>query len=464
MELEMKQTKRWLSATMAGVMMCGLLAGCGGGDDQTADTGKTDSQDGASSGAADKTVVKVQWIGDFKADDATDPISGETNKGLHVLEEEFEKQHPDIDVQFVLMGWDDYQKKTQSMMIAGECDVYQAPGIAALADQGLLEPLQPYIDRDSFDLGVYIDGQVDGWKCAAPEDTEQQIYGLPMIGDTRFIIYDKQIFDEWGVPYLSETPTPEEVLEAAKKMTGKNPVSGKDNYGVFHKGTDAADAAMNLNEYYGGTWGEGIRAKDMKVNFDTPEMKKAFEFIKELNQYAPAGVMANQGGEMFGTADNNIAINMRANPAVINNVEAQGLNDRYAVARLYINADKGHGGMFAGSPVVIAQSSKVKDAAWEYVKFTGSEFFMNYFWENQRNEGLPVLKAALEISEVKSNANVTAMLNSMPYLWTPRYTYRAGQAHNNLITAIEDYTLNNVPVAEALAKAQKETDEWIAAQ
>ena len=285
-----------------------------------------------------------------------------------------------------------------------------------------------------------------------------------MIGDTRFIIYDKQIFDEWGVPYLSETPTPEEVLEAAKKMTGKNPVSGKDNYGVFHKGTDAADAAMNLNEYYGGTWGEGIRAKDMKVNFDTPEMKKAFEFIKELNQYAPAGVMANQGGELFGTADNNIAINMRANPAVINNVEAQGLNDRYAVARLYINADKGHGGMFAGSPVVIAQSSKVKDAAWEYVKFTGSEFFMNYFWENQRNEGLPVLKAALEISEVKSNANVTAMLNSMPYLWTPRYTYRAGQAHNNLITAIEDYTLNNVPVADALAKAQKETDEWIAAQ
>lgn len=453
----MKNKKRLLCAALAGVMLCGLLSGCGG---------KTEEPPASNGGepAAERTVVKVQWIGDFKAEDSTNPISGETSKGLHVLEEAFEAEHQDIDVQLVLMGWDDYQKKTQSMMIGGECDVYQAPGIAALAEQDLLEPLQPYIDRDNYDLSVYIDGQVDGWKCAAPGDEQAEIYGMPMIGDTRFIIYDKQIFDEWGVPYLSENPTPEEILEAAKKMTGTNPVTGKENYGAFHKGTDAMDAAMNLNEYYGGTWGEGIRTQGMKVNFDTPEMAKAFEFIKELNKYAPDGVMANQGGELFGTPDNNIAINMRANPAFITNINAMGLSDRYAVARLFVNPDTGKGGLFAGSPAVIAKSSQVKDAAWEWLKFTGSETFMNYFWENQKNEGLPVLKAALDIDTVKADSNVTAMLNTMPYLWTPRYTYRAGQAKNNLVIAIEDYTLNNADLATVLATAQKETDEWIAVQ
>lgn len=453
--------KKWVALGLSGLLCASALAGCGGGGTDGGDGQQPAASGGAASG---KTVLKVQWIGDFKSEDATNPISGETNKGLHVLEEEFEKQHEDIDLQFILMGWDDYQKKTQAMLIAGDSDVYQAPGIGSIAEQGLLEPLQPYIDRDGYDLSVYMDGQVDGWKVVGPEDSEPQIYGLPMIGDTRFLIYDKQIFDDWGVPYLSETPTPEEILEAAKKMTGTNPKTGKENYGLFHKGTDAADTVMNLNEYYGGTWGTGNRASELKVNFDTPEMQKALSMLIELNKYAPDGVMANQGGELFGSVDNNIAINMRANPAILNNVQAQGLNDRYAICRLFINEQTGKGGMFAGSPVVIAANSKVKDAAWEYLKFTGSEFFMNYFWENQRNEGLPVLKAAMELDSVKNDPNVKAMLETMPYLWTPRYVYRTGQPQQVLITAVEEAALNGKPVAEALATAQKDSDQWIAAQ
>lgn len=71
-------------------------------------------------------------------------------------------------------------------------------GIAAFAEQGLLEPLQSYIDKDSYDLGSYLNGQVDGWKAMGPDDQELQIYGLPFIGDARVIVYDRQLFDEWG--------------------------------------------------------------------------------------------------------------------------------------------------------------------------------------------------------------------------------------------------------------------------
>ena len=450
----MKKQRRFLAMALSVLMLAGLLAGCGGDD----------PVDEVQGDGGEKTVLKVQMIGDFKAEDFTDPISGASLKGCHVLEEEFEKEHPDIDLQFIFMGWDDYQKKTQSMMIAGEADVYQAPGIEALASQGLLEPLQPYIDRDSYDLSVYIDGQVEGWKVVGPEDTEPQIYGLPMIADTRFITYDKQIFDEWGVEYLSAEPTVEEILEKAAMMTGTNPVTGEQNYGIFHKGTDAGDTVMNINEYYGGTWGTGDRASEMTVNFDTDTMVKAMETLVEINRYAPDGVMANQGGEMFGTAQNNIAMDMRSNPAVINKINAQGLGDRYGVARLFINEQEGMGGMFAGSPVVIAASSEVKDAAWEYLKFTGSEFFAQYFWENQRNEGLPTLKAAVEFEGVQDDPNVSAMMESTQYLWTPRYVYRSGQARNILTTAVEEVTLNGQDAAEVLNAAQKEVDEWIAAQ
>ena len=452
----MKKHSRLLAASLSILLILQLLAGCGAGP-------KPSNQGDTGSGTA-KTVLKVQLIGDFKGEDFTDPISGASLKGCHVLEEEFERLHEDIDLQYIFMGWDDYQKKTQSMMIAGEADVYQAPGIHALASQALLEPLQAYIDRDGFDLSVYLDGQVDGWKVAGPEDSEPQIYGLPMIADTRFIIYDKQLFDEWGVEYLSPEPTVAEILEKAAKMTGTNPVSGETNYGIFHKGTDGGDTVMNLNEYYGGTWGSGFRASEMTVNFDTNTMLQAVETLVELNQYAPDGVMANQGGEMFGTENNNLAIHVRCHPAILNNINAQGLGDRYGVARLFINETEGKGGMFAGSPVVIAATSKVKDAAWEYVKFTGSEFFAEYFWENQRNEGLPCLKSALDFEGVKDDANVAFMMDTIKYLWTPRYTYRDGQGKSILTTAGEEVTLNGKSPAEVLKAAQKEVDEWIAAQ
>ncbi len=458
----MKKRTRFLALLLTALMVAGLLAGCGskpdasqGGNQGTAQTG---------SGSSQKTVLKVQLIGDFRQEDFTDPVSGASLKGCHILEEEFEKLHEDIDLEFIYMGWDDYQKKTQSMMISGEADVYQAPGISALAEQGLLEPLQPYIDKDGYDLSVYIDGQVDGWKTVGPEDQEVQIYGLPMIGDTRFITYDKQIFDQWGVEYLSDEPTVEEILEKAAKMTGTNPVTGEHNYGIYHKGTDGGDTVMNLNEYYGGTWGTGNRASEMTVNFDTESMKKAMETLVKLNTYAPDGVMANQGGELFGTAENNIAINVRCNPATINNINVQGLSERYGVSRLFINKDAGMGGMFAGSPVVIAASSKAKDAAWEYLKFTGSEFFAEYFWENQRHEGLPVIKAAMEFDGVKDDANITAVLDTTQYLWTPRWVYRGTQARGILTTAVEEVTLNGKDPAAVLASAQKEIDEWIAAQ
>ncbi len=449
----MKKCSRILAGMLSVLMIGSMLTGCG----NNAETDVTDDTPG-------KTVLKVQLIGDFKEEDFTDPISGKSLKGVHVLEEEFEKLHEDIDLQYIIMGWDDYQKKTQAMMIANEADVYQAPGIGALADQNLLEPLQPYIDRDQFDLSVYIDGQVDGWKVVAPGDTEPQIYGLPFIADTRFILYDKQLFDEWGVEYLSAQPTLEEVIEKGTQMTGINPVTGKENFGFFHKGTDAGDIVMNLNEYFGGTWGTGNRSSEMKVNFDTDTMKQALEALLEINRNAPTGVMANQGGELFTTAENNCAIHLRSHPAMLNNIYAQGLQDRYGVARLFINEDAGMGGMFAGSPVVISANSQVKDAAWEYVKFVSSDVFAQNFWENLRNEGMPCQKVALSFDDVKNDENVAAMFDTLQYLWTPRYVYRAGQAKSILTNAVEEVALNGKDISQALSSAQKEVDDWVAAQ
>lgn len=409
-------------------------------------------------------TLKVQLVGDFSLDDKTDPISGTTSKGVKVLKEEFEKQYPDTTVEFVLMGWDNYNEKTQTMLQSGAADVYQVPGIAAFAEQGLLEPLQSYIDKDSYNLGNYLTGQVDGWKAMGPEDQDLQIYGLPFIGDARVIVYDRQLFDDWGVEYLSESPTIEEVMEKASKMTGKNPKTGEQNYGLTFKGGDAADTVMNFNESLGGQWGSGFLWKDMKLEFNSETMVQSLDWLKEAVKYAPEGVMAGQGAENFLTEKNNIAINLREVPGFINNLANLGLEDRYQAALLFKNPATGTGGMFAGSPFSIGASSSKKDLAWEWLKFSGSEFFQQYMWEEQRSQSMPVIKAAENWPSVQAIGQMDIILKQMSQLWTPRYPYRSGQPRYILSENVERVLLGELSAADGLKKAQEEGTKWLADQ
>lgn len=450
--------KRLLASVLLCSVLTASLAGCGEKpvEPQGGDTAQTTDR------SAEKTVVRVQMIGNFTQEDKIDGVTGEQVPGMHVIEEDFEKLHPEIDLQYILMGWDDYQKKTQAMIMADQADVFQLPGIALMADQDVLEPLAPYIERDGFDLGIYLDGQIDGWKVQGSQDSEPQIYALPMLSDSRVICYDKQLFDDWGVPYLPEYPTIEEIADAAKKMTGTNPKTGVQNYGVMWRGSDTDDTVMNLAESYGGTWGSGNRFAELQYNFNSPEMQKAAETLKSLLPYAPEGVMTNAGGENFGRENNDVAINLRAQPEKdICVIRDLGLADRYGTAYLFVNPDTGTGGLFAGSPVGIAKGSKVKDAAWEYLKYTAGETFQQHIMYERQ---LPCIKGAAKFEGIKGDANMELTLDSIQRLWTPRYPYRAAAPRGILSAAVESVVTGTSDAKTALDGAQADAEKWTSEQ
>ena len=409
--------------------------------------------------------VRVQLIGNFSMEDTTDQTTGVTKTGLHVIKEDFESKHPGITLEFIIMGWDDYVKKTQTMILANEADVFQVPGISMMSDMDVLEPLQPYIDRDGFDLTQYFDGQVDGWKIMGPNDAEPTIYALPFLGDTRYICYDKTIFDQWGVEHLSEPPTVEAILEKAKAMTGVNPVTGQQNYGVMWRGVDTDDTVVNLAEALGGTWGEGLRFSELTYHFNSPEMVQALEIMQELAACAPEGMMANAGGENFGLLEgNDVAINLRAMPSVLRNAKVLGVDSQYGVSYLFVNEETGKGGMFAGSPFAIGKTSQVKDAAWEFLKYTASDFFQQYVWNHCSSEGLPCVKSALNFQGVAGDEQYQLVLNSMSYLWTPRYPYRSVTPRGSLQSAIQSALNGSMEVQAALDQAQAEAEAWSSEQ
>ncbi|MCM2675306.1 ABC transporter substrate-binding protein [Alkalicoccobacillus plakortidis] len=240
--------KTWVLAVTTSVLTLSLMA-CAGSDEST-----TAPVEGEWSGH-----LKVAMIGDVQMKDTTDPITGEKSRGLYVLKDEFERLYPGATVDFVIMPWKNYVPNTQAMIAGKEADIFQMPGVNDFAAQGLLEPLQRLIDEDEFSLDHFSENLVEGWMTLGPDDEELQIYALPVLGDARFIQYDKQLFEEWGIEPLSEYPTVEEVMEKAKQMTGTNPVSGEQNYGIFFNGThDTALTLTNVLEGFNGSLGRGL--------------------------------------------------------------------------------------------------------------------------------------------------------------------------------------------------------------
>ncbi|MFB5760424.1 hypothetical protein [Paenibacillus medicaginis] len=162
--------------------------------------------------------------------------------------------------------------------------------------------------------------------------------------------------------------------------------------------------------------------------------------------------------------NNNVAINLRVAPGFIDSIKTFGTQDRYQATLLFQNSEKGMGGMFAGSPFAIGATSQNKDLAWEWLKFSGSEVFQKYMWEEQRSQSMPVLKAAADWESVKAEPQMDIILKQMSQLWAPRYPYRSGQPRYILSENVERILLGELSPASGMKRAQEETESWLEGQ
>ena len=142
--------------------------------------------------------VRVQLIGNFSMEDTTDQTTGVTKTGLHVIKEDFESKHPGITLEFIIMGWERLCEKDPNHdpgqrggRIPGARHLHderygRAGAPAALYRPGWIRP-DPILRRAGGRLEDH-----------GANDAEPTIYALPFLGDTRYICYDKTIFDQWA--------------------------------------------------------------------------------------------------------------------------------------------------------------------------------------------------------------------------------------------------------------------------
>ncbi len=124
--------------------------------------------------------------------------------------DKFMAANPNIKVTITQNGWDDYWNNVQTGMVAGTApDIFtnhlaKYPEFAAKEQ---LVDIQPFIERDAVDTGVYLGGLTDLW------GREGKQYGLPKDWDTISIVYNQDALDAAGVTVdevNSATWTPED--------------------------------------------------------------------------------------------------------------------------------------------------------------------------------------------------------------------------------------------------------------
>ena len=280
----MKRTKRVVSMMMAATMMAGTLAGCGSSE-QAATTG-------------DSTVAQeTKAAQETKIDDATTPTAekadGEVTELTFwyswtdkiqenniALTEEFNEtvgKELGIHVTAEYQGtYDDLHQKLQAAYVAGETpdvSVMEISSIRTFAENGVIEPLDTYINAAGADMSDFHDGLMQN------SYINDACYGVPYLRSTPIMYMNKTLIEEAGLT-VDGMKTWDDMKTYATTLHEKT-----GNYGISIWSYNWIFEAFMLEH------GSSVLTEDeMATNMNNDAAKEIVNFFKDLKDSGAAHI------------------------------------------------------------------------------------------------------------------------------------------------------------------------------
>jgi len=302
---------------------------------------------------------------------------------VHKLKEVFEAEHPEIQIRLEFYPRD-YWTKLLTMIAADVApDVFylSAPYAPDFARKGMLVDLRPCIERDQLDMSQYYDVIVQSFQYRGAQA------GLPMQFGCIGVYYNKNLFDRAGVPYPSGDWTWEDLLETAKRLTVDEDGDGTpEQYGV----EIGRSLEVYVFNFIGQAGADVLDETRTRCMLDCKEAVEAMQFmvdLREKHRVAPGvgggteGMTSVQAFEM-----GKVAMTFSGS-WMMDYYNRSGELD-YDVTAL--PPRRRHWVCANGLANGISARSKVKDAAWQWVKFYVSEEAQRILGEYKR--GIPCMK------------------------------------------------------------------------
>src|SRR6266545_497902 len=308
---------------------------------------------------------------------------------------EFMKTHPNIKIEIWHQPWDDYFTKLKTLWASG--DSKQIPDVLFLwptpsyAATGVLEDLDPYIQKNNYDLNDYWPSLLESAKL------DGKVYGLPRDSGLEVLYYNKAIFDEAKVAYPTDKWTWDDLLDAAKKLTIVESNGRVKRYGL---GMEGGKWSLWLNQ------NKASMLDDMrnpsKCTLTDPKAIDAINFFANMmaNNYAMRDAALSQAGGDAAVFQSGQVAMIIQNSSRVSAFNAANLN--YDVTTVPIPKDGQHAASAGGAAWVMSAKSDNKDAAWTFIQ-----------WLQSTDGGEKLYTAAGEIvPALQSTAKSDAFLKS----------------------------------------------------
>ena len=205
---------------------------------------------------------------------------GEAAEGVQKTEmyeaiaKRLQAKYPNVEVVFEMTPSRDYETKLFTQIAAGSAPdvlVVRDMSTNALVDNGLLLPLDSFIEADGYDLSEFYPQVLDVYR------RNGRLYAIPPGFTTLVMLYNADHFNEAGLAEPVGEWSWDAFAETARKLTRGQMSSGEfDRYGVF------------INEW-DGFWTPFIRQNggdifdaEGRVVLDSPQNIETMEFLADL--------------------------------------------------------------------------------------------------------------------------------------------------------------------------------------
>jgi sorbitol/mannitol transport system substrate-binding protein len=291
---------------------------------------------------------------------------------IEKLSSEFKKDHPDTSVKFVILPENELRDRvTQDIATkAGQYDVvtigtYEVP---IWAKNNWLTKLDDYAGQGNYDVGDLIPPVKEALTY------ENGLYAVPFYGESSFLMYRKDLFAKAGLT-MPDQPTWQQVAEFATKLNDPaNKVAGICLRGL--PGWGEVLAPLNtVILTFGGRWYD----EDWNAHLTDPATKQAVQFYVDLVRKAGEPGAPNAGFSECLTAmgqgnaamwyDATVGAGSLEDPATSKVAGKMG----YVPAPV-VKTD--HSGWLWAWSLAVPNTSKRKDAAWEFVSWATSKDYM----------------------------------------------------------------------------------------
>ncbi len=343
--------RKLLAATLTAAMVLSLAA-CGGGS--------SSSSSGTAASGSGELQVNI-WDNNQLA-------------GLQQIADEWTEESG-VKVKINVVDWDNYWTLLEAGASGGQMpDVFWMHSNTAqmYMENDLLLNLDDYIAKDdAIDLANYYEGVVELYN----RDDNGSQYALPKDHDTIALLYNKAIFDKYGVEYPTDDWTWEDVRDAAAKITEAGKADGV--YGYAINTSNNQDGWYNIIYDYGG---QVITDDHKGTTIGSDEAKAGMEMLRQILEVsAPQTVVAETGTDSL--FNSGLTAMITQGSWMINTFYKAEHHDDYAWAMLPYADVNGNGqcdkgerySAYNGLGWAVAAKTANPDAAYSLISYFCSE-------------------------------------------------------------------------------------------